>query len=226
MWRRPCPALGKPDLRGVAERRAGDRHARGDLSLARLEALHGRREVPERVPVQLHPRCLPRRERVEAEVIAVVHEVVDQIRPKSVVRTTVDRIAEEVRIRLAGRVGDLVALLAATALERVVQAQPVAGLVGERVAFVVDGKSTDVCIAPRQRLVVDDHAVHCELAALRVLHGEGRPAEKTEAQVRGVDVQVPVPAFVERGLHVLLLRARNEALEPGRLLRPVGARER
>ena len=146
-------ALREQDLRGVAERRSGDGHARGDRRFARLEVLHAGREIPQARPSSLHPGRLAGRERVEAEVIAVVHEVVDQVRPQSVVRTTVDRIAEEVRIRLAGRVGDLVALLAAPALERVVQAQPVARLVGERVAEVVDGIRAEVGVSAGQRLV-------------------------------------------------------------------------
>src|SRR5207253_6493877 len=91
--------------------------------------------------------------------------------------------AAVVRRLLRRRVGDVVALAVTTALERVVQADPVADLVRRGVAEVV-GRSRTAGEGRRE----DDDAVHQRLA--RVVGGERGPAEQPAAHVVDAHVQV------------------------------------
>src|SRR5205085_7251842 len=81
-------------------------------------------------------RRLSCRELVHAEVVGVVHEVLDRIVAGVARAGILDRAAERGAL-LGRRVIDVIALAVTAALERVVQADPVADLVRGRVAFVV-----------------------------------------------------------------------------------------
>src|SRR5204863_9645260 len=110
------------------------------------------------------------RELVVAGVERVVHVVVDRVRARRRARVEALRTTG-CRVPLRGRVGDVVALVVATALERVQEAEPVAGLVrrgpAEREVRAV--RTAD------ERVVVEHDAV--QLWAALVPGRERRKAE-------------------------------------------------
>src|SRR4051812_7403123 len=130
---RPAAALSRSEdqRRGVSraclwvltrgDAKAGRTHA-GPLS-ARNLPLGAEEEV-----LLLHSLGLAGGELEVAGIVRVVHEVVDRIESRFEAGVPAD-LAPERRPLLGGRVGDVVALRVTTALERVVEAEPVAGLV-------------------------------------------------------------------------------------------------
>src|SRR5688572_25388597 len=86
---------------------------------------------------RVHACVLTSREVVHARVVRVVHEVPDRVDAGLVAaRIATDRATERRRL-LRGRVADEVAVAVTATLERVIEAHPVAGLVGAGVAEVV-----------------------------------------------------------------------------------------
>jgi hypothetical protein len=99
-------------------------------------------------------------------------------------------------------------LLGAAALERVIEAHPVADLVGAGVAEVVRRRG-----AAGHRRVQDDHAV--DLGLRRVARRERRPAEQAAAHVVRVDVEVVRAALTQRVLHLRLAGATGAGVPGG-----------
>src|SRR5262249_32181997 len=143
--------------------------------------------------LRIHAGRLAGGEAVHAGVVGVVHEVGDRIHAGLRAGVAALRAAEG-GAALAGGVVDAVALAAAAALEGVVEAEPVADLVGRGVAQVVGGGA-----AAGERGEQHDHAVVGRV--VRVVGREGRPAEQPAAQVGGVQVERLGAADAERRLH-------------------------
>src|SRR6266508_1789617 len=154
---------------------------------------------PVRRPHVAHPGALARGELVVAGVVGVVHVVVDRVQARQ--RAGVAALgAAARRAGLRRGVAHLVVRRGATALEGVVQPEPVAGLVGRGLAEVVVG-----VVATRDRAVVHPDAVDARV--VRVV-----PRERGDAEVGEVDqpdVQRVRPALaglraVGRALAVLV----------------------
>src|SRR5690606_29758016 len=123
------------------------------------------------------------------------------------------------RAALGRGVRHRVAAAAAAALERVIEAGPVAHLVGGGVALVVRRGP-----AARQRAVEDDHAVAARVG--RVPVGEGRPAEQAAARVGDVEVEVLGAALAQGRLHLRLGRGVGAGGVPAIVGGDVGGRQR
>ena len=88
----------------------------------------------------LHPGGLAGSELEHAGVVRVVHEVKNRVYTGITLAGVAPGRAPERREPLCRRVVDVIVVRVASALERVVQAEPVARLVRGRVAFVVGAK--------------------------------------------------------------------------------------
>src|SRR6185295_17436013 len=163
----------------------------------------------------LHPLGLAGGEFEVAGVVRVVHVVMDRIEPGLEAGVPAD-LAPEGGSLLGGRVGDVVALRVTTALESVVQPEPVAALVRRGEAEVVRPETGNR--AARHRAEGDDDAVH--VRPRRVPGREVRPPEVLAAVDR-VDVQRVCAALAKRALRFVLVFAARGHVEPAGVRRAV-----
>ena len=152
----------------------------------------------------MHTVALAGGEPVHAGVVGVGHEVVDRV--VGAAGAAVDHGTTEVRTVLRLGVVDEVARRAAAPLEGVEEAQPVADLVGGRVALTVGRGPAG------ERVVLDHDPV--DHRGARVILGKRRPAEQG-GEVDDVEIECPRAALVERRLHRRFLGRVDFEWRPG-----------
>jgi len=146
--------------------------------------------------------CLSVGEVVHACVIGVVHVVVNGIKTRSRASVTVDRTTKR-RLRLSGSIVDVVTRAIAPILERVVESNPVTGLVCQGATQICRSSGT-----PGERSeIYDDNVV---LGVATVVGREGSVAEETLCggivESDGEDVESVGTATPEGRLHLRLFR--------------------
>ena len=174
---------------------------------------------PVQQPGVLHSLGLSGGELREARVVRVVHVVVDRV--ESGGRAGIPAgLATERGGLLGGRIGDEVTALVALAEERVLEVEPVAGLVDERVALVV--QAGVLARGAGHGLPVDHDAVEVGLGGIGDV-GQVGVAEVAAAAGR-VDVHGVVAAGLERRLHGVLGTGSLRGV-PRRVVRAIDAIE-
>src|SRR3954452_12565472 len=168
----------------------------------------------------VHARTLAGGELVVTAVEAVIHVVVDRVKPGQ--RAGVPTLrASAGRAALRRRVAHLVVRVGAATLERVVQPKPVAGLVGGGLTEVEVGLGS-----PGQRGVLHPNSVDARL--LGVVPGEGRDAqdgiEVDQPDVQRVRAAPASLGAVRRAGLVLVPGGVEVAVGPGEPERETGVR--